>query len=105
MRFPISRFSARALAPVAVLACSLLLTSTASAVTFGQLDNFQSGTTAGWDHGSRSDNPPTDIPTGGPAGAGDRFLRNVSQGSGAGSRQVMFNQAQWTGNYSAAGVT
>ncbi len=39
-------------------------------------------------------------------GVGDAFLHNISSGVfGAGSRMVMFNQVQWTGNYNAAGVT
>ena len=75
-------------------------------ITFGQLDDFQDGTTMGWVEGSSSPNPPGNVATGGEAGAGDRYLRNVSTGGfGAGSRQVMFNEAQWTGNYNAAGVT
>ena len=77
-----------------------------AAVTFGQLDNFQNGTEMGWVEGTATPNPPTNVATGGPAGEGDRYLENVSSGgAGAGAKQVMFNQAQWTGNYNAAGVT
>jgi MYXO-CTERM domain-containing protein len=73
---------------------------------FGQLDSFQNGTTMGWEEGDRSPNPPTNVASGGPDGAGDRFLRNISAGgSGRGSRMIMFNEAQWAGNYTAAGVT
>jgi hypothetical protein len=75
-----------------------------AAIVFGQLDDFESGT-MGWEEGSASPNPPTTVPDGGPQGAGDAFLRNVAGGSGAGSRQVMFNQDQWTGDYNAAHVT
>lgn len=76
-----------------------------AAVTFGQVDDFQSGT-AGWQQGFISPTPPTVVATGGPAGAGDAYLQNVSSGSlGAGGKQVMMNTAQWTGNYVSAGVT
>jgi hypothetical protein len=75
-------------------------------VQFGQLDDFQDGTTMGWSHGPPSPNPPSNIDTGGPAGDGDRYLQNVSSGAfGAGSRQVMYNQTGWAGDYIAAGVT
>jgi hypothetical protein len=75
-------------------------------ITFGQLDTFQDGTTMGWSEGFNSPNPPTNASTGGPGGAGDRFLRNASSGGfGAGSRQVTFNDAQWVGNFTTAGVT
>jgi hypothetical protein len=76
-------------------------------VTFGQFDDFQNGTTMGWSHGSQfSPNPPTNIATGGPDGAGDRYLQNRSTGTfGTGSRQVVLNQAQWRGDYVTAGVT
>jgi hypothetical protein len=77
----------------------------ARAVVFGQLDDFQSGT-VGWSEGFSSPNPPTTVADGGPQGAGDAYLRDVAGGGfGAGSRQVMFNQAQWAGDYNAAGVT
>jgi hypothetical protein len=76
-----------------------------AAVSFGQSDTFQDGSTLNWSEGLSSPNPPTNISTGGPAGAGDRFLENVSTGGfGAGSKMVMFNEVQWTGNYVAAGI-
>ena len=75
------------------------------AVVFGQVDTFHDGTTLQWQEGSSSPNPPTNIATGGPAGADDRYLQNISSGGlGAGSRMVMFNTTQWTGNYLAIGV-
>ena len=74
-------------------------------VTFGQLDSFQDGTTMGWREGLPSPNAPENVP-GGPGGEADRFLRNVSSTADtAGSRIVMFNEAQWVGDYNAAGVT
>ncbi|HJT81219.1 MAG TPA: hypothetical protein VJ719_08485 [Chthoniobacterales bacterium] len=74
------------------------------AISLGQFDTFQDGTTMGWQEGA-SPNPPTNMPDGGPAGTGDRYLQDISSGGfGAGSKMIMFNQAQWTGNYNAAGV-
>ena len=76
------------------------------AITFGQLDDFQNGTTLGWDEGAASPNPPTNVSSGGPRGQGDRFLQNVSAGgASAGGKMVMFNGDQWAGDYNAAGVT
>src|SRR5204862_1256359 len=79
----------------------------ARAVDFGQIDDFQDGTAMAWDEGIVSPNRPTNVANGGPAGAGDAYLRNVSTGGvgGSGSRQVMFNRSQWTGDFGAAGVT
>ena len=76
-----------------------------AAVTFGQLDDFQDGSMMGWDEGFSSINAPTNA-AGGRAGAADRYIRNVASGGfGGGSKQIMFNQAQWAGDYNAAGVT
>ena len=74
-------------------------------ITFGQLDNFSDGTTAGWSEGSPTPNPPTNIGSSGPAGASDAYLQNIAAGFGPGNPQVMFNHAQWTGDYNTAGVT
>lgn len=91
---------------VLMLITSGALSTRAHAIVFGQIDDFQNGTAMNWTEGTGSLNPPTNIPTGGPAGAGDAFLQNASSGgSGPGSRQVMFNQTQWIGDYNSAGVT
>lgn len=92
----------RSFAPVAVagaLVTALLLTTPANAtVTLGHVDDFQDGTTQSWTGGSS----PTNIATGGPAGAGDRYLELSSDGSKPiGAR----NENQWIGNLTAAGVT
>ncbi len=80
--------------------------SVASAITIGQVDDFEDGTTQAWSHGIFSPNPPSNVASGGPLGAGDNYLRVISTGQpGAGGRMVVFNQAQWTGDYVAAGVT
>lgn len=50
------------------------------AIVVGQIDDFQDGSTQGW--GGYA--VPTNVPTGGPSGAGDKYLKltsNVSQGS------------------------
>jgi|GEM_PF-2435601 len=65
------------------------------------IDDFEDGTTQGWINGGTSPNPPTNIPTGGPLGADDNFIEEVSSGVGMqGSRWVMFNnEPRWLGNY------
>ncbi|MBT8259521.1 MAG: T9SS type A sorting domain-containing protein [Bacteroidia bacterium] len=70
----------------------------------GQIDDFEDGTTQNWTDGGSSV-PPVNISTGGPTGANDNFLQNVSLGAnGPGSRQVMFNDQQWNGNYTSQGI-
>jgi hypothetical protein len=70
------------------------------------VDTFQNGLTAGWSEGAASLNPPTVVSDGGPGGAGDAYLQNISSGFGSGGgRMVEFNQDQWTGDYAAAHVT
>ena len=80
--------------------------STALAIVPNQFDNFEDGTTQGWGSGGPNPNVPTNIATGGPAGTDDNYLRVTSNGgSGAGSKLVVMNSTQWTGDYLAAGVT
>lgn len=89
----------------AIVALCLFTCTESNAVTFGQVDTFQNGSTMNWQEGSNSPNPPINVASGGPAGAGDRYLENSSSGGfGAGGRMVMFNTSQWLGNYTAAGV-
>lgn len=57
----------------------------------------------GWETGQFAP-PVTNISTGGPAGAGDRYIRLTADGIGAGGRLVGYNFTTWTGNYIAAGV-
>ena len=76
-----------------------------SAISFGQFDTFQDGSTMNWSKGTNTNLPPTNEADGGPSGTGDRYLQNVSLGGfGTDSKMVMFNQVQWTGNYITAGV-
>jgi len=74
-----------------------LSVSPARAVTLGQIDDFQNGTTQGWG-GSVTSN----IADAGPAGAGDNALfvnNNVRP------RIVITSGLQWTGDFTAAGIT
>lgn len=87
------------------LSLILISTSVLSQVGAGQIDDFENGTTQSWSDGVSSPNPPTNISTGGPNGTNDNFLRNVSSGGfGPGSKMVMFNQNQWTGNYTGQNI-
>lgn len=81
-------------------------TTAAHAISLGQLDNFQDGTTQGWESGGANPNPPVNVTDAGPAGVGDHVLQVTATGSGgAGGKLVTFNNAQWLGDYNAAGVT
>jgi len=89
-----------------VLACASGSAQVTHAVVLGQVDGFEDGTTMGWSEGAPSPNPPANIANGGPLGPGDNYVQNDSAGGGGpGGRMVMFNEAQWSGDYSAAGVT
>jgi hypothetical protein len=87
------------------------LAPVARAAVIGQVDTFQDGTTDGWFAGGLGmgqipPNPPHVVPSGGPAGVGDQYLVITSQGgTGAGSRLVAINGAQWAGDYLAAGIS
>jgi hypothetical protein len=72
-------------------------------VVLGQVDDFQDGTVENW-NGAAGFFSNDD---GGPAGAGDLFLRVTSSGQkfGPGSRVASFNETQWAGDYLSAGIT
>jgi hypothetical protein len=90
--------------------CCLVSPGVTLAVTFGQIDTFENGTTQNWTvalgpNGSHPA-PPANIPNGGPAGANDNYLLLTATGSpGAGGRLTVINPSQWAGNYLTAGVT
>ena len=87
-----------------VTACfSLLAVHPAQALEVGQLDDFQDGTTQGWEAGAFHPNPPANVLGAG----GDRYLRVTSRGGlGPGSRLSVFNiDGQWAGDYVEAGIT
>jgi hypothetical protein len=74
------------------------------AIAPSQVDNFQDGTTENWTSGSSNPTQPT-VLSGGFAGASDKFLRVVSNGTtGAGGKLVFFNAIQWLGNYNSASI-
>jgi hypothetical protein len=95
----------------AALAASLFVyAGSAQAVIVGQIDNFEDGTVQNWTTnllGMGTGAPlPQNVASGGPLGLGDNYMQLTSLGgSGAGSRLVGMNLAQWAGNYTAAGVT
>jgi hypothetical protein len=94
--------------PLLAVGCVLLLSSTAEAVFLHQIDNFQDGTTQNWADGHVAgpmNHVPVNVSTGGPAGAGDKYLKITGDGSGAGGKIVTFNRSQWLGNYSSNGIT
>ena len=92
----------------AVAAAAVLLAPAAgpAQVALNQVDTFEGGTTQGWTQGAGAPVGSLVVATGGPAGPADHFLQVTARGGfGAGSRLTTFNQAQWTGDYNAAGVT
>jgi hypothetical protein len=80
-----------------------IVPSLAFAITAGQVDNFEDGTTDHWTDGHGGDNV-ANITTGGPAGTNDNYLQVLSGTFGVEPRLITFNQTQWIGSYSAAKV-
>ncbi len=100
----------RLITPVSaiLLSLALLQPGTARAISVGQIDTFEDYTLQGWRMGvaSVTDSHMSNIADGGPAGTGDNFLRVVADGTNvAGGRLTFFNSLQWTGDYTAAGIT
>ncbi|MEN0109209.1 MAG: PEP-CTERM sorting domain-containing protein [Planctomycetota bacterium] len=89
---------------VATAWLTLLSAPPAAAVSVGQIDDFQGGTTEAWRIGVGGALP-ANVAGGGPAGAADSYLRFDSNGGRVAGRHVFFNSDQWSGDYSAAGVT
>jgi hypothetical protein len=90
---------------IAIALLSLAAADTALALSIGQKDDFEDGTTRGWISGVANPSPPITMPDGGPAGPGDGYLLLRSAGvPGAGGRLVSFNGAQWAGDYTSAGI-
>jgi hypothetical protein len=95
--------------PLMVALC-LLRPAAAPALTLGQVDTFEDGTTQNWIVNLLAMGgavpAPVNVVDGGPQGAGDNYLRLTAVGGdGPGSRLSVINLAQWAGDYSAAGVT
>jgi hypothetical protein len=87
---------------------TLMLAGGLYGLTLNQVDTFEDLTVMGWRVGDPTHPaPPENIPTGGPAGAGDAYLELQSLGAGAGmagSRLAAFFGPQWAGNYLATGI-
>ena len=96
------RFVSGAVALAAALSAPAV--SPGQTLTLNQVDTFTSGTTANWIQGVSAPAGALTVVPGGPAGAADNFLQITSDGSGPGGRLTAFNQTQWVGNYSAAGI-
>lgn len=92
---------------ISLLTCGVLVFSAtrADAIPF-TVDTFEDGTTMGWFVPGLSPLPPTNVGTGGPAGAGDSYLQLQADAGlpAGGSRLSVLNGAQWTGNFRAAGI-
>ena len=70
------------------------------------IDNFEGFTTENWTKGNSSLLLNENIANDGPNGLDDNFLRVQSNGgSGADSKLITYNNAQWLGDYIAAGIT
>jgi hypothetical protein len=89
--------------PKRLLVCLLVAVSAAGAhaITFGQIDTFEDGTTNLWTGGSL---PSNQLGGPGPVGVDDHFLQCMA-GPTAGLHLACYNQAQWAGDYTAVGVT
>jgi hypothetical protein len=85
--------------------------SSAYALTVGQVDDFEDGTTQNWVVNllglGTPPFPPVNVPSGGPRGTDDNFLLLTATGVDAtGGRLSVINFFdQWQGNYIAAGVS
>ncbi len=90
--------------PLLGLGLLLSVLPASAQITNGQSDDFQDGTLQGWRNGA-APSAITNVNGGGPGGAGDRYLQVTSDGGGSAGKLVVFNTAQWSGNYTAAGVT
>ena len=88
-----------------LIVLAVLVSNNVQGQTLGQTDDFEMGL-GDWREGPNSRNPPVVIPSGGPTGLNDAFMRATSDGmGGAGGRQVVFNRSQWSGDFTAAGIT
>lgn len=83
----------------------------ASAISAGQVDDFESGTTENWSAGGgpvgqTPPTPPANVATGGPNGIDDNYLLVTSSGNfGPGGKPTTSNfLGNWSGDYLAAGV-
>ncbi|HEV2687058.1 MAG TPA: hypothetical protein VGV35_00850, partial [Bryobacteraceae bacterium] len=71
-------------------------------IASGQVDRFDDGTTQNWQFGHGF---PTLVSGGGPAGPTDSYIQMSAGTGGLALNLIIFNDNQWTGNYTVAGVT
>jgi len=92
---------------ITALTSLLMLSATAQAgVVLGQIDDFEDGTTQDWVVGGANPNTPTNVPSGGPDGVNDNFLRIFADGTSLpGGKLGVFNITQWIGDYASSGIT
>ncbi|WP_243471476.1 T9SS type A sorting domain-containing protein [Winogradskyella sp. MH6] len=88
-----------------LLSFCLIFVSVSAQVAFNQVDDFEVGTTANWvdPSGTGTENVAND----GPNGAGDNYLRDYTNGNGAGSgsKLIIRNSGnQWSGDFLTEGV-
>ncbi|RIK64199.1 MAG: hypothetical protein DCC65_14925 [Planctomycetota bacterium] len=77
-------------------------TGARASIVLGQVDDFEDGTIMSWFGGATQVN----VADGGPLGLGDNYMSVTSNGlNGPGSRLATYNEVQWSGDYTAAGVT
>lgn len=101
----------RLIVPISTLLFSLALfqSGAARAVSVGQIDTFEDGTLQGWQQGNTSSTADhmRNVSSGGPAGTNDNYLEVTSDSTLTfnGNRLTFLNRAQWTGDYTAAGIT
>ncbi|WP_299526263.1 T9SS type A sorting domain-containing protein [Winogradskyella sp.] len=90
--------------PIFSLLFSLSILS--AQVTLNQVDDFEDSTEQGWFEAGASGAPAENVSTDGPNGADDSYLRDYTtqNTTGAGSRLIIRNTTQWTGNFISEGV-
>lgn len=86
-----------------ILICPFIMFSQ---ITAGQVDDFENGRTQDWAVGAAASSQISNVETGGPTGVDDNFLQYATTGApgGPGSKMIVFNRAQWTGDYSSANI-
>jgi hypothetical protein len=100
-----TQLAASAFAMLLLLPCAAT-----QAASVGQLDDFEDSTLQGWAMGvdTVTANFMSNVANGGPNDVGDGYLAVRSDSSitqGGGRRLTFFNRQQWTGDYTAAGIT
>lgn len=84
---------------LAVAATLIGVALPASAITLGQIDDFQDGGLENWEVRLPGNVEFTNVPNAGPLGTGDNVMEVDCF-----NRFIFYNESQWTGNYTAAGV-